>query len=134
MAKPSELTLRTMILFAVLVILVALWAYSEVQAKAHEIGLRTITLDKVEEYEGPEYEVATTVEVSKEYGIFGETTGTVEVFLRAHGSGAIGNIQCRTFSYRVDGPLWVLMESAASNSPDVQIRGQKLFKARAVLI
>lgn len=120
--------MRTKALVAVLLVVVAVYAVSAVQASLLRKELSVAAQAHVSQYTEDEYDYVPVFTVSKAYILFGNTQGLVEVFMRPKKDPSDPQIYSVEYYYERRDGKWVFTGSGAGTSDEV--RGQKAFEGR----
>lgn len=138
---------RPKVLAALLAVLGILWAVSYFQIRDLKNELTYIAEEKIREYAGAEegktLEVAVPViTVSKQFILFGKTTGKIAMYMRPAGESGleeepehsqvrehrhIGGISGIEFFLEKEGGEWLDRESGQCSSQQCQLEGKKAF-------
>jgi len=116
MVKPLKFYRRQIPLFFLLGLVAGTWAYAAVDNRLMCRSLEYASQDEVESYSGeyagmPGLETATLVVASREYVLFGDTTGKVTIFFktpRPDGNPRYTGIE---FGFELREEEWVMTES-----------------------
>jgi hypothetical protein len=116
MTKRLNIHRRQIPLFVLLGLVASTWAYATVDNRLMCRALEEASLDEVEEFAGdlttrPGSETATVIVASREFILFGDTTGKVSVFfktLRPDGAPQYSGIE---FGFELRDEVWVMTES-----------------------
>jgi len=125
----AHLNLRAKILIGALLALAAVWAVSSFQVRSMEKQLDVLAQQRAQEARAGGAEVTTNVTVTRQYLLFGQPKGKIEVFSRVNSGPQAGQIESIAYYYARQHGKWTCLESGRCSGPECQLRGREAFAA-----
>ncbi len=132
MTKRLNIHRRQIPLFVLLGLVASTWAYATMDNRLMCQALEAASMDEVEEFAGdvtarPGLETATLVVASREFVLFGDTTGKVSVFFRTLRPDGTPQYSGLEFGFELRDEEWVMIESWALHEGESTERASRAF-------
>ena len=129
---PRKGQFRKVFLVAVLAMMCALWAFAWVDNYRLRESLALSSQDEVAHYQEaflnqPDTETVTVVTVGRDYVLFGDTVGKVDVFIKTtprEGSTRYSGVE---IGFKWQGDTWIMTDSGSCSSEECIVKARKAF-------